>query len=96
MAKNVVIIFASIDKNNACLYNNKLREEEKNKVCAIYFMGVFAVEFIKKNIVMCIAALAAVITAFIVPPDREYLEYFDFKTLTCLFVLWQQFVPLEI
>ncbi len=42
-------------------------------------------EFIKKNIVMCIASLAAVITAFIVPPDREYLEYFDFKTLTCLF-----------
>ena len=55
------------------------------KVCAIYFMGVFAVEFIKKNIILCIAALAAVITSFIVPPDREYLGYFDFKTLTCLF-----------
>ena len=42
-------------------------------------------EFIKKNIVMCIAVLAAVITSFIIPPDREYLTYFDFKTLTCLF-----------
>ena len=41
--------------------------------------------FVKKNIVMCIAALAAIITAFIVPPDKEYLTYFDFKTLTCLF-----------
>jgi len=35
--------------------------------------------------VMCVALLAAVITAFIVPPDKEYLGYFDFKTLTCLF-----------
>ena len=34
---------------------------------------------------MCVALLAAVITAFIVPPDKEYLGYFDFKTLTCLF-----------
>ncbi len=34
---------------------------------------------------MLIAALAALITSIIVPPDREYLGYFDFKTLTCLF-----------
>ena len=34
---------------------------------------------------MLIAALAAVITSFIVPPDAQYLGYFDFKTLTCLF-----------
>ena len=42
-------------------------------------------EFIKKNAVMCIAFLLAIITAIIVPPDRQYLEYFDLKTLTCLF-----------
>ena len=41
--------------------------------------------FIKKNAVMLIAMLAAVITCFFVPPDREYLGYFDVKTLTCLF-----------
>ena len=41
--------------------------------------------FIRKNTVMCIAFLAALITAFIVPPDKEYPGYFDFKTLTCLF-----------
>ncbi len=41
--------------------------------------------FIAKNTVMVVALLAAVVTAFIVPPDREYLDYFDFKTLTCLF-----------
>ena len=42
---------------------------------------------IKSNIVMFIAASLALITAFIVPPDKEYLGYFDFKTLTCLFTV---------
>ena len=42
-------------------------------------------KFAKANAVMLIAALLAVVTAFIVPPDGEYLGYFDFKTLTCLF-----------
>ena len=41
--------------------------------------------FIKKNVVMVIAFFAALITCFIVPVDREYINYFDFKTLTCLF-----------
>ena len=41
--------------------------------------------FVKKNVVMVVALLAAVITAFIVPPDMEYLGYFDLRTLTCLF-----------
>ena len=41
--------------------------------------------FIRKNIVMLIAMLAAVITCFFIPPDRAYLDYFDVKTLTCLF-----------
>ncbi|MBQ8837613.1 MAG: citrate transporter [Clostridia bacterium] len=41
--------------------------------------------FLKKNAVLCIAAVAAIATSFIVPPDKEYLGYFDLKTLTCLF-----------
>jgi len=41
--------------------------------------------FIKKNVVMTVALCAAVITSFLVPIDKEYLGYFDFKTLTCLF-----------
>jgi len=41
--------------------------------------------FAKKNAVMLIAALAALVTCFIIPPDKEYIGYFDFKTLTCLF-----------
>jgi len=43
------------------------------------------ISFAKTNAVMLIAALAAAVTAFIVPPDKEYIDYFDFKTLTCLF-----------
>lgn len=42
-------------------------------------------KFFKENAVMSIAFLAALITSFIVPVDREYIGYFDFKTLTCLF-----------
>ena len=41
--------------------------------------------FVKKNIVMIIAMLAATVTCFLVPPDKAYLDYFDVKTLTCLF-----------
>ena len=42
-------------------------------------------DLIKKNAVMCIAFVAAVATSLIVPVDKEYIGYFDFKTLTCLF-----------
>ena len=41
--------------------------------------------FCKKNAVMVIAFIVALITSFIVPVDKEYLGYFDFKTLSCLF-----------
>ena len=43
------------------------------------------IDFIKKNIVLCIAIIAALLTSFIIPPDKNYIGYFDFKTLTCLF-----------
>lgn len=42
-------------------------------------------DFAKKNTVFLIALLAAIVTSFIITPDGEYLSYFDFKTLTCLF-----------
>ena len=44
-----------------------------------------AVQFVKDNAVMCIAFMAAVITSVIVPVDREYLGYIDFKTISCLY-----------
>ncbi len=43
------------------------------------------VGFAKKNVVLMVAVLAAVITSFIIPPDEQYISYFDFKTLSCLF-----------
>ncbi len=42
-------------------------------------------DFTKENIVMVIAFLAAIITSFFIPVDKQYINYFDFKTLTCLF-----------
>lgn len=41
--------------------------------------------FVKKNVVMTVAFLAAVVTSLIVPVDGRYIGYFDFKTLICLF-----------
>ncbi len=41
--------------------------------------------FAKKNTVMLIAFAAALVTSFIIPVDKEYIGYFDFKTLSCLF-----------
>ena len=41
--------------------------------------------FIKNNVVMCVAFLAAVITSVIIPIDREYLGYIDLKTISCLY-----------
>ena len=43
------------------------------------------VGFVKTNAVMVIAFLAAAVTCFFVPIDAAYLDYFDFKTLACLF-----------
>lgn len=34
---------------------------------------------------MTVAFTAAILTSFLIPVDGEYLGYFDFKTLTCLF-----------
>ncbi len=42
-------------------------------------------DFVRKNVVMVVAMVAALITCLIVPPDKAYLDYFDLKTLTCLF-----------
>lgn len=43
------------------------------------------IDFIKKNVVMCVAMCAALVTCVFVPVDIDYLGYFDLKTLTCLF-----------
>ena len=45
------------------------------------------IAFSKKNAVMLIAFMVAAATSFIVPPDVKYLDYFDYKTLSCLFCM---------
>ncbi len=44
-------------------------------------------EFIKKEAVLCIAALCAFATMILVPPDGEYLHYIDFRVLCLLLCL---------
>ena len=48
-------------------------------------IAVGALSWVRKNAVLCIAILAAIVTSLIVPPDAAYLDYFDLKTLSCLF-----------
>ena len=43
--------------------------------------------FLKKEPILVIAALAALVSCFFVPPDREYLGYIDFRTLALLYAL---------
>lgn len=45
------------------------------------------ISFIKMETVLSIAVLLAVISAFFVPPDLEYIGYIDFRTLAILFCL---------
>lgn len=44
-------------------------------------------EFFKKETVLCVALFLAVTSMFFVPPDEDYLEYIDFRTLAILFCL---------
>lgn len=45
------------------------------------------VRFVKKEVVLSIAIVATVITIFFVPIDKEYLGYFEYKTLVALFCM---------
>ena len=47
-------------------------------------MKVIAQAF-KKQPVLCIAAVAMLVTCFFVHPDKEYIGYFKWDTLACLF-----------
>lgn len=43
------------------------------------------INFVKKNTVLMIALLAAGISMIFVPPDGNYLNYIDYKTISCLY-----------
>lgn len=48
-------------------------------------LGGMLWRFVRGNVVMVVALVAALVTMFFVPVDKEYLGYFDLKTLACLF-----------
>ena len=50
-------------------------------------LGKSMAEFFKKETVLCIAALLAVVSMFLVPPDSGYQEYIDYNVLGLLFSL---------
>lgn len=43
--------------------------------------------FIAKEAVFCVAAACAILTMLLIPPDREYLHYIDFRVLCLLLCL---------
>lgn len=45
------------------------------------------IEFFKKETVLCVSGVLAVISCFLVPPSAKYAEYIDFKTLILLLCL---------
>lgn len=49
--------------------------------------GKLVFEFIKKEAVLCAALLLGTVSMFLVPPDREYPGYIDFRVLGLLFSL---------
>lgn len=53
------------------------------------------IAFIKKEMVLCIALLLAVISSCIIPPDKEYAGYIDFRTLAILFCLMSVMAGLQ-
>lgn len=44
-------------------------------------------EFLKRETVLTVAILLAIVSAVMIPPDREYAGYIDFRTLSILFCL---------
>ena len=61
-----------------------MNETQHNKA-DLHWIASAVWAFLKKNLVMVIAFAAAAITTIFVPIDKEYVGYFDFKTLACLF-----------
>ena len=52
-------------------------------------------DWCKREIVLSIAILLAVISAFVIFPDKEYIGYIDFRTLAILFCLMAVMVGLQ-
>lgn len=51
--------------------------------------------FLKKETVLCVSLMLAAVSAILVPPDRSYLGYIDFRTLAVLFCLMSVMAGLQ-
>ena len=45
------------------------------------------IQILKKETVLCVAALLAVLSMFFIPPDAKYGGYLDYRVLALLFCL---------
>jgi len=53
------------------------------------------ITFFKKETVLCVSLMLAAVSMFIVPPDKDYLAYIDFRTLALLFCLMSVMAGLQ-
>ncbi len=52
-------------------------------------------KFFQKETVLCIALVLAVLSSFVILPDKEYIDYIDFRTLAILFCLMSVMAGLQ-
>lgn len=45
------------------------------------------IDFVKKEIVLVISFILAIVSMFFVTPDEKYIDYIDYRTLGLLFLL---------
>ena len=60
----------------------ELVKEEKLGRKGLYNRLAF---FIKNNMILVVAFMVAFASGLVVPPDKEYLNYLDLRTLSTLF-----------
>ncbi len=74
-----------MNRSTAVRHHKHHHHHNVNIIELLHRVGLLVKDFAAKNTVLVIASTLAVISCFFVKPDAEYLGYFDFKTLTCLF-----------
>ena len=57
------------------------------KLVIVFRMLIKLKNFVLSNMVAVIALVLAIVTMFFVPIDKQYLNYIDYKTISCLFLI---------
>lgn len=74
---------------------DKNRERERIDRKMMKKMMTTITTFLKKETVLCVALVLAAVSTFLVPPDKAYLGYIDFRTLAILFCLMSVMAGLQ-